>query len=190
MRVGLDLGDPRFIPARAGNTRVELHAARVVSVHPRACGEHNLNLIECHVWHGSSPRVRGTLTRADLHNRLIRFIPARAGNTDLVGAIRRFAIGSSPRVRGTPVSTAQRDSRFSVHPRACGEHIFSLRGAHLLGGSSPRVRGTLEHSGYDAPGNRFIPARAGNTPACACSPRTQAVHPRACGEHPRRREHE
>ena len=53
----------RFIPARAGNTgvNVDRDSASAESVHPRAGGEHSIS------------RLRSM--------RLIRFIPARAGNT-------------------------------------------------------------------------------------------------------------
>ena len=56
---------------------------------------------------------------------------------------------------------------------------------HCEHGSSPRLRGTLAGISVHAGRGRFIPAPAGNTfrrglSRCGC-----AVHPRACGEHPR-----
>ncbi len=50
-------------------------------------------------------------------------------------------------------------------------------------GSSPRVRGTLRGSQNWSGSDRFIPARAGNTWSECAGSQTQAVHPRACGEH-------
>ena len=52
----------RFIPAPAGNTKVDRHAALQQSVHPRACGEHPLPCRLPHSSAGSSPRLRGTLS--------------------------------------------------------------------------------------------------------------------------------
>ena len=51
------------------------------TVHPRVCGEQVPKPSRRVDFHGSSPRVRGTvrLTHAELTNR--RFIPACAGNS-------------------------------------------------------------------------------------------------------------
>ena len=53
-------GEPRFIPARAGNTGRVTGLCNELPVHPRAGGEHRffgtLTFMSC----GSSPRVRGT----------------------------------------------------------------------------------------------------------------------------------
>ncbi len=71
----------RFIPARAGNTAFVLRRGKLISVHPRACGEHPAAIAGEHRNVGSSPRVRGTQTgRAGIAAHR-RFIPARAGNT-------------------------------------------------------------------------------------------------------------
>ena len=53
-------------------------------------------------------------------------------------------------------------------------------------GSSPRGRGTLSHGLHDIGGNRFIPARAGNTHLPKGPGFPGPVHPRAGGEHMRR----
>ena len=90
--------------------------------------------------------------------------------------------------------------RTTVHPRACGEHQSYTIGGRSMTGSSPRVRGTLVVPACPRgssprvrgtrPGRRslhrgvrFIPARAGNTPAAPARSSALAVHPRACGEH-------
>ena len=71
----------RFIPACAGNT-ARVHGGFVRrSVHPRVCGEHNGWRWRDIFARGSSPRVRGTRTRAFDHSQHGRFIPACAGNT-------------------------------------------------------------------------------------------------------------
>jgi len=95
----------RFIPARAGNSR---HGARnrfCRSVHPRACGEQVRCAMKKSVGCGSSPRVRGTDLNGPVHGGLIRFIPARAGNSASAAA--------------SPVTSP-------VHPRACGEQQVLL----------------------------------------------------------------
>ena len=51
------------------------------TVHPRACGEHEVNAELKAAGYGSSPRVRGTHLDVGPPHLNIRFIPARAGNT-------------------------------------------------------------------------------------------------------------
>ena len=194
---------PRFIPARAGNTRRPGPPTTSSSVHPRSRGEHV-----------SSSRCRLGF---------FRFIPARAGNTpprtgmDLLLTVhprsrgehytcarfkRRFD-GSSPLARGTPPAVASRlpEHRFiparagntssavirpaasPVHPRSRGEHRPPSRPAFPSTGSSPLARGTHPVRARDHRRARFIPARAGNTrpPPARRTPAT--VHPRSRGEH-------
>ncbi len=50
----------RFIPAHAGNTDHVRGEWRVLSVHPRACGEHMPLTVRWVTTDGSSPRMRGT----------------------------------------------------------------------------------------------------------------------------------
>ena len=94
--------EARFIPAPAGNTdtsaalcqgphgssprlrgtpRQPLRAKSLITVHPRACGEHAPVPIPVRHGGGSSPRLRGTRTAQAPRRRLGRFIPAPAGNT-------------------------------------------------------------------------------------------------------------
>ena len=71
----------------------------------------------------------------------------------------------------------------AVHPRAGGEHDNPV--ALNIGpyGSSPRGRGTRPPSSFEHLQYRFIPARAGNTPARRGQSGPAPVHPRAGGEH-------
>ena len=91
---------PRFIPACAGNACGAVISPRVLSVHPRVCGERRSPMLTFMTTPGSSPRVRGTRGpqphRAGGH----RFIPACAGNAS--------APSTSPCLG-------------PVHPRVCGE---------------------------------------------------------------------
>ena len=173
----------RFIPARAGNTcrladgttalrgsspreRGTRHACRQnqyrAAVHPRASGEHVSRSVRTLRKAGSSPRERGTHLAAQLLQRSLRFIPARAGNT---AAHRR------------------RHRLHAVHPRASGEHLHTPGCTAGTAGSSPRERGTLGKARRGLAALRFIPARAGNTLTSASQSMATAVHPRASGEH-------
>ncbi len=152
----------RFIPALAGNSVLHRPVLTLWSVHPRARGEHSVKYHPAGKRLGSSPRSRGTpdIQRLGLHR--ARFIPALAGNTS---ATRR------------PQACA------AVHPRARGEHLGRLGCQLGPGGSSPRSRGTPGQLPEGRPGQRFIPALAGNTQEHGQDPQGEAVHPRARGEH-------
>ena len=91
-----------------------------------------------------------------------RFIPARAGNT------------RGPPPPGPPGS---------VHPRSRGEHVDARDGRHLIPGSSPLARGTRVAGCVEARGDRFIPARTGNTARTGRCRSRGSVHPRSRGEH-------
>ena len=132
------------------------------TVHPRVCGEHWRAIRRPRCGRGSSPRVRGTRPFDARPGPIDRFIPACAGNT------------GSGRVEtmGCP-----------VHPRVCGEHQVAAEAGDDFAGSSPRVRGTPVSAGHEQRRERFIPACAGNTPACEARLPRVPVHPRVCGEH-------
>ncbi len=102
-RITVDWARDRFIPACAGNAAALLQTSLMNSVHPRVCGERLDMLNQERRWHGSSPRVRGTLTEFPFPLMVGRFIPACAGNAAFMLA-RMFAR--------------------SVHPRVCGERAF------------------------------------------------------------------
>ena len=91
----------RFIPARAGNTTRAGLMSVLIAVHPRPRGEHPTPWAPMQVASGSSPPARGTLGPKSGIGALLRFIPARAGNT--------------------PRSPGRHPTR-PVHPRPRGEH--------------------------------------------------------------------
>ena len=152
----------RFIPARAGNTIIVTLRSTVAPVHPRSRGEHPVLPIWAASASGSSPLARGTLTGSPTRKLVLRFIPARAGNT---------------------TSTFASSRTLSVHPRSRGEHIFPSEVTSAEYGSSPLARGTPDCKLYQVVVARFIPARAGNTASFGAADGVLPVHPRSRGEH-------
>ena len=152
----------RFIPAGAGNTVLGTRNRIEPSVHPRRRGEHRSRSAVATTSGGSSPQARGTQSDADIRSDSSRFIPAGAGNT-------------------TP-SAPHRNS-LPVHPRRRGEHCGRSPVQLRPNGSSPQARGTHTPGRLHTPGQRFIPAGAGNTPVSVSVPSAAPVHPRRRGEH-------
>ncbi len=200
-------GPPRFIPARAGNTRPPPASSSGSTVHPRSRGEHPIVSVTEEGHNGSSPLARGTRLWGAHAIAIERFIPARAGNTclHLPGRTlppvhprsrgehrlslahcrhsRRFI----PARAGNTISPDSAGGSSPVHPRSRGEHQMKAYFHTILSGSSPLARGTL--SGYFVvmPPPRFIPARAGNTHGPREPEDDAPVHPRSRGEHVGRR---
>ena len=156
------LAHRRFIPARAGNTTVSPVSRSSLPVHPRSRGEHVELDRNQPSPDGSSPLARGTHLQEQPVLVIVRFIPARAGNTR---ATRRPWL-SSP-----------------VHPRSRGEHGPPPRLDEHITGSSPLARGTHDCRAGLLESGRFIPARAGNTRLPGRLARERSVHPRSRGEH-------
>ena len=152
----------RFIPARAGNTAAGPPRSRRWPVHPRSRGEHPTPRARPSAGGGSSPLARGTRAGGEIHHPAGRFIPARAGNT-------------STRSPSWPAT--------AVHPRSRGEHLSTETLCALPIGSSPLARGTPPGQVVAEHGDRFIPARAGNTDTPPPRARGGSVHPRSRGEH-------
>ena len=191
----------RFIPACAGNglrggrrhRRRAVHPACVGNgwtvrtwprsrpVHPRVCGERLYNGDRSHYIRGSSPRVRGTGRPQRFRAPAGRFIPACAGNGS-TPENRVACLSVHPRVCGERPDRAPGSGRRAVHPRVCGER-YSREVLHATAfGSSPRVRGTDVRIDHERPGDRFIPACAGNGLERRRNHDPGAVHPRVCGE--------
>ncbi len=131
------------------------------TVHPRACGERAIILVDGAHTLGSSPRLRGTGALPFAQRGICRFIPAPAGN-----GVAKLLNAKEP----------------AVHPRACGERFMTKFSEQVEDGSSPRLRGTVLAPALVGLAGRFIPAPAGNGPRRSCRGRNGPVHPRACGE--------
>ena len=152
----------RFIPACAGNTRIDYDGQHNQPVHPRMCGEHTKSATIKVSLVGSSPHVRGTRSKLKKKGPVRRFIPACAGNTEY---------------------TMYSVDAVAVHPRMCGEHGNLSCTFYPSNGSSPHVRGTLRVLRLVCSNRRFIPACAGNTGDGETDVIDTPVHPRMCGEH-------
>ncbi len=132
-------------------------------VYPRWRGELFCALAFCWLSRGLSPLARGTLCRCQHCWRVIRFIPAGAGNT-------------VPRIISLSSST--------VYPRWRGEHVGRESFDCPYIGLSPLARGTHQRYRLQLTGSRFIPAGAGNTRTARRSHTPKSVYPRWRGEHP------
>ena len=131
-------------------------------VYPRWRGELFCALAFCWLSRGLSPLARGTLCRCQHCWRVIRFIPAGAGNT-------------VPRIISLSSST--------VYPRWRGEHVGRESFDCPYIGLSPLARGTHHYFGKSVIKNRFIPAGAGNTYRSNGRNTEFSVYPRWRGEH-------
>ena len=131
-------------------------------VYPRWRGELFCALAFCWLSRGLSPLARGTLCRCQHCWRVIRFIPAGAGNTNMGSAVNEIK---------------------TVYPRWRGEHPFIFVSSWRDLGLSPLARGTRTKYPSLNPRRRFIPAGAGNTIETFHAIKQAAVYPRWRGEH-------
>ena len=125
------------------------------------CGERIAGVVFAARPYGSSPRVRGTRHKKPLLQRLLRIIPACAGNA---------------------YELVYDDPEGADHPRVCGERFATFWLACRVTGSSPRVRGTLTNAYPQSIRQRIIPACAGNAALSALFMAGNPDHPRVCGE--------
>ena len=163
-RSGAIAGHPqgRLIPARAGNTHVEVIRPSVSAAHPRSRGEHIQLCLSLFTITGSSPLARGTRNTVLGNHHFLRLIPARAGNTFVA---------------------CNWWCELPAHPRSRGEHARHGNYRDELFGSSPLTRGALIHQCHDGPLLRLIPAHAGSTHHACVVFGARTAHPRSRGEH-------
>ena len=152
----------RIIPACAGSTKARGSRRSSCRDHPRMRGEHSRAQSPPSTGRGSSPHARGAHNVEKDKVTRTGIIPACAGSTGALRAVRKQA----------------RD-----HPRMRGEHLRSVTSMMSGSGSSPHARGAhcLVAVGDDARG--IIPACAGSTPPRGASRSSCWDHPRMRGEH-------
>ena len=133
---------PRIIPAHAGQTDVARWSGNWRTDHPRACGANSRLLQAATTSLGSSPRMRGKHAVAGAARRVVRIIPAHAGQTSGLTY---------------PMPSV------ADHPRACGANFRVREVVDAYAGSSPRMRGKRLHKRHRGKPVRIIPAHAGQT---------------------------
>ena len=143
-------GEPLCVPQRQADERV----------YPRVCGGTSLTRVPSGRRRGLSPRVRGNpLTPRDCL-RIVRSIPACAGEPPAAGA-------SAPPEW--------------VYPRVCGGTPRLDGGVKTPHGLSPRVRGNPSWYSTSVTSQRSIPACAGEPRGSLSEARRSGVYPRVCG---------
>ena len=149
------------IPACAGKPATRSISIVRSRVHPRVCGEADVQTRGGKTVEGPSPRVRGSP----------RSRPRRRGN-----------LGSIPACAGKPGRRGHRARHPPVHPRVCGEAARCRRRRLAGWGPSPRVRGSPLGGAVKGRGVGSIPACAGKPAVRQPAGRGDTVHPRVCGE--------
>ena len=163
--VNLNLDAPArgSIPACAGKPGLRTWMQSWPWVHPRVCGEADVQDLPRDESAGPSPRVRGSrcfsLTRS--HSR-----------------------GSIPACAGKPRSGRPSRRPIRVHPRVCGEARARPTARAGPEGPSPRVRGSPREERVVLRRMRSIPACAGKPQRSQSRNASARVHPRVCGEAP------
>ena len=153
-------GRPGSIPARAGETSMQVTGCSASRVYPRTGGGNSLwNFRELELY-GLSPHGRGKQCRLPRHPGGIRSIPARAGETS--------------RKSAGPWATP-------VYPRTGGGNRGPITLTEYGQGLSPHGRGKPATPGADQPASRSIPARAGETGVGGRVAVADGVYPRTGG---------
>ena len=80
----LDAPATRIIPAHAGQTLTFSILDSATTDHPRACGANFTSALRGKINVGSSPRMRGKPVHLQQRFRIVRIIPAHAGQTSLI----------------------------------------------------------------------------------------------------------
>ena len=170
----------RIIPASAGQTQQDISLPVTDLDHPRECGANLPLSTRVRRVGGSSPRVRGKLSKEREALQALRIIPASAGQTSCRHAARP-ASTDHPRECGANGTSPARRSMRSDHPRECGANprVRTIFFDEI--GSSPRVRGKLMTVNNGAALARIIPASAGQTPPPSMRNARTSDHPRECG---------
>ena len=130
----------RIIPAHAGKSHPDKSRLLDFRDHPRSCGEKLRAQFHSLPVPGSSPLMRGKVSRIRALINTNGIIPAHAG-------------------KSLKMMVSKNQSR--DHPRSCGEkHDGSLVRVDVLG-SSPLMRGKVVHEPRNCYFRGIIPAHAG-----------------------------
>ena len=129
-------------------------------VYPRVCGGTPQRVVIAIRPYGLSPRVRGNHEDGKITGRIMRSIPACAGE---------------PRGNNEPWFQVR------VYPRVCGGTPGVAVARQYAGGLSPRVRGNLQDFEPEVTMLRSIPACAGEPTCRRHWHYDDAVYPRVCG---------
>ena len=154
---------PGIIPALAGNTRECIECMASAQDHPRSRGEYFVTSTFASPAKGSSPLSRGIPSWCPTRPRILRIIPALAGNTAPSRRIRPLS-RDHPRSRGEYRHWAYLIPPPRDHPRSRGEYLDTGELPAKYIGSSPLSRGIRPRSFGRPARSRIIPALAGNTP--------------------------
>ena len=133
----------------------------IVEDHPRLCGEKFVQHLQCYLYTGSPPPMRGKVPSSYVLGKYGRITPAYAGK-----------------------SAASSYTRLSSwdHPRLCGEKLFEFGNSDFMMGSPPPMRGKVADFFHRAGKLRITPAYAGKSPAIRLLQFLLWDHPRLCGE--------
>ena len=172
----------RNIPAYAGKTTSLICLRSAPAEHPRVCGENWLRFFRWWRHYGTSPRMRGKLSKPWLVTAVKRNIPAYAGKTNefLYASARQG--GTSPRMRGKLQQNRLDSHHFRNIPAYAGKTAQSNGACKILYGTSPRMRGKLPYRQAWWTQTRNIPAYAGKTGDHQWAGLECWEHPRVCGE--------
>ena len=191
------------IPAGAGEPSCAGLAELGERAYPRGCGGAELSAQRKTHGRGLSPRVRGSLFRDQIGERLSGPIPAGAGEP-LDHRRAGHAPGLSPRVRGSlgrldvarddrgpipagagePSTTCPATWPIWAYPRGCGGARLRPVSLAVNWGLSPRVRGSRVPPSPSSFSKGPIPAGAGEPVHDPASPRLRRAYPRGCGGAP------
>ena len=191
----------RIIPARAGFTSGTRGSQSTATDHPRSRGVYMTLAKNLAGTAGSSPLARGLRIFSHSSSVVGGIIPARAGFTSGMWALRSGRrdhprsrgvypfgpismsqhVGSSPLARGLRDTIEEVQTGLMDHPRSRGVYRPVCTWPAASAGSSPLARGLQNRQGPTGLCVRIIPARAGFTSPTSSSPTPPQDHPRSRG---------
>ena len=148
------------IPACAGEPERRAEPLALERDYPRGCGGTGFRLSGGHALAGLSPRVRGN---------------PRDRRSESLNP------GSIPACAGEPQQTTNPFGQNEVYPRVCGGTLIKALTSASCRGLSPRVRGNPLLLDSGGPGERSIPACAGEPVRPGTTSMSPTVYPRVCG---------